>query len=104
MILRPIAWCSFVLGKFENAQKYYGKLRDENKADKFDFLNMGHVEWCTNNTESAIKFYKKAYSLGKNDNKSFKQDFSEDIPYLIGHGVPELEIGLMIDYLLSPDL
>ena len=100
MILRPIAWCSFILGRFENAQKYYLKLRDKNKADKFDYLNMGHVEWCTNNTKKATEFYTKAYSLGNNDSKSFKQDFIEDTPYLIRHGVPELEIGLMIDYIL----
>lgn len=104
MILRPIAWCSFILGKFENAQKYYLKLREKKKADKFDYLNMGHVEWCTNNLEKAIGFYKNAYLLSKNDNDSFKQDFYEDTPFLIQHGVPELEIGLMIDYLLSPDL
>lgn len=104
MILRPIGWCSFVLGRFENAQKYYQKLRDENKADKFDYLNMGHVEWCTNNTKKSVEFYKKAYALGKNDKKSFKQDFFEDKPYLIRHGVPELEIALMIDYVLSQEL
>jgi len=104
MILRPIAWCSFVLGRFENAQKYYLKLREKNKADKFDYLNMGHVEWCTNNTEKSVEFYKKALALGGNNNKSFKQDFQEDSPYLIRHGVPELEIGLMIDYVLSGDL
>ncbi len=104
MILRPIAWCSFVLGKFENSQKYYLKLRENKKADKFDYLNMGHVEWCTNNIEKAIDFYKEAYVLGKNDNDSFKQDFYEDSPFLIRHGVPELEIGLMLDYLLSPEL
>jgi len=104
MILRPIAWCSFVLGKFENAQKYYLKLRENNKADRFDYLNMGHVEWCMNNTENATGFYKEAYSLSKYDNKKFKQDFYEDKPYLIKHGVPELEIGLMLDYLLSKEL
>ncbi len=104
MILRPIAWCSFVLGKFENAQKYYLKLRENNKADRFDYLNMGHVEWCMNNTENATGFYKEAYSLSKYNNKKFKQDFYEDKPYLIKHGVPELEIGLMLDYLLSKEL
>jgi len=104
MILRPIAWCSFVLAKFENAQKYYEKLREKNQANQFDFLNMGHVEWCLNNTEKAVEFYKEAYSLGARDNLKFKQNFYEDKPYLIKHGVPELEIGLMLDFLLSPNL
>jgi len=104
MILRPIAWCSFVLGRFENAQKYYQKLRENNKADKFDYLNMGHVEWCTNNIENTVKFYKKAHTLNENNDSGFKTDFYEDKPYLIKHGIPELEIGLMIDYLLSPHL
>jgi len=100
MILRPIAWCSFMLGRFENAQKYYGKLLEKNEADKFDFLNMGHVAWCTNNEKQAVTFYHKALHLFDNDKQKFRTAFYEDKTYLIKHGVPEKEIALMIDYML----
>ena len=104
MILRPIAWCSFVLGKFENAQKYYQKLREKNAADVFDYLNMGHVEWCMNNEKDAVNFYKKSFELVEKDRQKFKTAFMEDKPYLIKHGIQEQEIALMIDYLFIEEL
>ncbi len=100
MILRPIAWCSFVLGKFENAEKYYNKLHEKNEADMFDYLNMGHIAWCTNEENKAVKFYKKAFEKSGNDKQKFRLAFYEDKPYLIKHGVPKHEIALMLDYLL----
>lgn len=99
-ILRPIAWCSFVLGKFENAQKYYIKLHEKNEADLFDYLNMGHLAWCTNDEKKAVEFYKIALEKSENDKQKFRLAFFEDKPYLIKHGVSEHEIALMIDYLL----
>ena len=99
-ILRPIAWCSFVLGKFENAEKYYTKLHEKNEADMFDYLNMGHVAWCTNEEKKAIEFYKTAFEKSGKDKQKFRLAFYEDAPYLIKHGVPEHEIALMLDYLL----
>lgn len=97
-VLRPIAWCSFVLGKLENAKKYYERLI-EDQANKYDFMNMGHVEWCLGNTSSAIKNYKLSVNRGDNNFKSFQQGFDEDKKHLLANGVDEAEIPLMLDYL-----
>jgi tetratricopeptide (TPR) repeat protein len=97
-VLRPIAWCSFVLGKLENAKKYYERLI-ENDANKYDYMNMGHVEWCLGNQKAAIKHYKLSVTRGDNNFKSFQLGFEEDKQYLIKNGLEEKEIPLMLDYL-----
>lgn len=97
-VLRPIAWCSFVLGKLENAQKYYDRLI-EDQANKYDFMNMGHVEWCLGNPQQAIKNYKLSVNRGDNNFKSFQQGFEEDKQYLVNNGIEAKEVPLMLDYL-----
>jgi tetratricopeptide (TPR) repeat protein len=97
-VLRPIAWCSFVLGKLDNAKKYYERLI-EDQANKYDFMNMGHVEWCLGNYQSAIKNYKLSVNRGDNNFRSFQQGFEEDKHYLIQNGIDLKEIPLMLDYI-----
>lgn len=97
-VLRPIAWCSFVLGKLENAKRYYERLI-EDQANKFDFMNMGHVEWCLGNHMAAIKNYKLSVNRGDNNFRSFQQGFDEDRKYLEKNGIEAAEIPLMLDYL-----
>jgi tetratricopeptide (TPR) repeat protein len=97
-VLRPIAWCSFVLGKLENAKKYYERLI-EDQANKYDFMNMGHVEWCLGDRQAAIKNYKLSVNRGDNNFKSFQQGFEEDRQYLISNGIDAKDIPLMLDYL-----
>lgn len=97
-VLRPIAWCSFVLGKLDNAKKYYERLI-EDQANKYDFMNMGHVEWCLGNRLSAVKNYKLSVNRGDNNFRSFQQGFEEDKQYLVNNGIDPAEIPLMLDYL-----
>ncbi len=97
-VLRPIAWCSFVLGKFDNAKKYYERLL-EDEANKYDLMNMGHVEWCQGNIRAAVKNYKLSITKGENNLKAFLAGFEEDKQYLIKHGIDPEEIPLVIDYL-----
>jgi tetratricopeptide (TPR) repeat protein len=97
-VLRPIAWCSFVLGKLENAKKYYERLI-EDQANKYDFMNMGHVEWCMGDRQAAVKNYKLSVNRGDNNFKSFLAGFEDDREFLIQNGIEESEIPLMLDYL-----
>ena len=97
-VLRPIAWCSFVLGEFETARKYYERLiKDE--ANKYDFINLGHVEWCLGKKKAALKNYKLSVNRQDNNLKSFMASFEEDKHYLIKFGISSTEIPLMLDYL-----
>ncbi|MBM3437011.1 MAG: hypothetical protein FJY07_12435, partial [Bacteroidetes bacterium] len=97
-VLRPIAWCNFVLGKFDTARSYYERLM-VSEANKHDFMNLGHLEWCSGNKNAALKNYKISLSRDDNNMKSFMAAFEEDKKYLQGFGIEQSEINLMIDYL-----
>ena len=90
-VQRPIAWCSFVLAKFDVAKKYLEKLiaKEENKND---FLNLGHVYLCSNQKTEAIEHYRKSLKLSGNDMKWIENVFKEDSKYLLKHGISSLEI------------
>jgi len=97
-IQRPIAWISFVLGKFETAINYYNKtLKKQN--NEFDLIHLGHVYWCTKNPQKAIQLYREAYELLKNNDELFEANFDDDVQYLRKHGIQEMDIDLMKDYL-----
>ncbi len=97
-VLRPIAWCSFVLGEFETAKRYYENLI-ETEANKYDFINLGHVEWCLGNRKAALKNYKLSVNRQDNNLKSFLASFKEDKYFLLKYGIDPKEIPLMLDYL-----
>ena len=97
-VLRPIAWILFVTGKFEKAKEYYDRLM-KNEANKYDFMNLGHVEWCLGNQKTAIKNYKLSLNREDNNLKAFMASFNEDKKYLLEFGIDEFEITLMMDYL-----
>lgn len=97
-VLRPIAWCSFVLGKFETAKKYLERLIAED-ANKYDFMNLGHVEWCMGKRQEAIRNYILSVNRSDNNMKLFLASFAEDKQHLIKSGIDEDEIPLMLDYL-----
>jgi tetratricopeptide (TPR) repeat protein len=99
MILRPIAWCSYVLGKFNNSLKYYNRLIEKGEASYYDYLNIGHVYWCSNQLEKATETYKQSIKLAAAEGKSIKKDFADDKEYLLLHGIQPFEIELMLDYL-----
>ena len=97
-VLRPLAWCSFILGKLDVAQNYLNKLIGK-EANKYDFMNMGHLEWCMGNKESAIENYVKSIQQKDNTFEHFMNGFKDDEKYLLKNGVDENDVPLMIDYL-----
>jgi len=97
-IYRPIAWCSFVTGKFDVARKYFEKAL-RNKPNKNDFVNMGHVDWCTGDKKMAIENYKKSLIVSGADFYWLATTFEQDKKYLLKYGIKEFDIPLMIDYL-----
>jgi tetratricopeptide (TPR) repeat protein len=97
-VLRPIAWCLFALGKYEKAKEYFENLM-ENEANKYDLMNLGHVEWCLGNRKAALKNYKLSLTRDDNNMKTFMAGFDDDKKYLIQAGIDPKEIVLMLDYL-----
>ncbi len=97
-VCRPIAWCSFALGKFDSARKYFEKVVKKD-GNKNDFINLGHVEWCTGNKPGAIENYKKALIKTGADFDWLASVFDQDKKYLLKYGIREFDIPLMLDYL-----
>lgn len=103
---RPIAWCSFLTGKYDQARNYYKKIL-ANQPNTQDLLNAGHTEWALQNIKGAIEFYRQAVEKENRDFYKFQEEFNQDIPDLIVAGIEDTEISLMIDqlrYVLSDSL
>lgn len=101
-IWRPIGWCSFLVGKLDQAEKYYSQLIDEN-PNKYDLMNMGHVQWCIGNRQSALDYYKQSINSADNSEKEFMKEFMdafhEDLPQLLKQGVDPDDVPIMLDQL-----
>ena len=97
-IWRPIGWCCFLVGKLDQAEKYYNQLISES-PDKYDLMNMGHVQWCLGNRKTALDFYKKSINSPDNSEKEFMDAFNEDLPQLLNQGVDADDVPIMLDQL-----
>ena len=97
-VWRPIAWCSFITGKLEQADKYYRKIAEEER-NHHDWINLGHVTWCFKDRKNALLFYKKALESMNYDVNSFLRILKEDAPFLIENGINKNEIPIFLDKL-----
>lgn len=95
---RPIAWCSFLTGKYDQARSYYKKIR-EHQPNTQDLLNAGHTEWALQNIKGSLALYKQAVEMQSGGFNKFQEQFNQDIPDLIVAGIEESEIPLMMDQL-----
>ncbi len=95
---RCIAWCSFVTGKYAQAEKYYNTLLDTDKPDVQDCLNAGHTAWVQGYTERAVTLYLKGCRR-KGDTEAFIALLFKDKNELIRQGIPTDDLPLMADTL-----
>jgi len=97
-VWKPIAWCSFVSGKKEQAEKYFQKLIDE-EPNKHDLMNMGHVQWSLGKRKEALGFYKKSITQTEFTETEFFEVFEEDLHHLIEQGIEKEDVPIMLDQL-----
>lgn len=97
-VWRPIAWCSFLTGKKEQAEKYFLQLI-EDEPGKHDYMNMGHVQWSLGNRKKALEFYRKSISKEGFSETEFLEVFDEDLPHLLNQGVDSDDVPIMLDRL-----
>ncbi len=97
-VWRPIAWCSFITGKLEQADRYYQKI-DESERNHHDWINLGHVRWCFKDRKNALVFYQKALESMNYDINSFLRILKEDLPLLLENGINKNEIPIFLDKL-----
>ena len=95
---RPIAWCSFLTGKYDQARNYYKKILD-NQPNTQDLLNAGHTEWALQNIKGALSHYRQAVHMENDEFQRFLELFNQDIPDLLIAGIEETDVALMLDEL-----
>jgi tetratricopeptide (TPR) repeat protein len=98
-VLRPIAWCCFVLNKPDLALAYCQLILDEDPTVT-DLINAGHVELCMGNKPKAMERYIAAIASGGTNLIQFTETLDFDKRYLIANGVDPIDIQLITDYLM----
>jgi tetratricopeptide (TPR) repeat protein len=98
-VCRPIAWCSFVQGKYDISMKYFFKVI-ANKPGKSDSLNIGNCYWALGLLDKALDSYRETIRLSGNDQNWFRQTFYIDSKYFKKTGISDLDVALMVDYVL----
>jgi tetratricopeptide (TPR) repeat protein len=97
-IWRPIGWCSLLVGKKRQSEQYFSKLV-EDSPNKFDLMNMGHVQWCLGKRKIALDYYKQSISDAEMSEKEFMEAFDEDLEHLLRQGVDKDDVPIMLDQL-----
>jgi len=97
-ILRPIAWCCFVLEKLDLAQNYFQLLMAEGQTAN-DLINAGHVELCLGNKPRAMENYIAAVASGGISLVQFAETLEFDKHFLVANGIDPTEIQLITDYI-----
>ena len=97
-VLRPIAWCCFVLGKLDLAADYLRLIMAEETTAN-DLINAGHVELCLGNKPKAMENYISALSHGGVTLTQFTETLDFDKKYLTANGIDPTEIQLITDYI-----
>jgi tetratricopeptide (TPR) repeat protein len=98
-ILRPIAYCYFALGKFDDSTKYYERL-SAGKLNAHDMINMGHLALCKGKKKEAVDLYRQSIISGEINKEKFMSIFAEDRNMLISLGVNSDDLPILLDYLL----
>jgi tetratricopeptide (TPR) repeat protein len=96
---RPIAWCSLLCGKYEQAHTYYQKILQHTPSIE-DYLNAGHLEWCKGFPFKAIELYKKGIRATHVPLPEFLVLFQKDMKVLYNHGINPDDVPFVKDELL----
>lgn len=95
---RAIAWCAFLSGDYEQSEKYYTKIMNDEFIDD-DYLNFGHLYLVKGDFRQAIEYYKK-YSAKVGETDKLIDSINKDRVYLEKAGVDFKLLPLVIDAVL----
>ena len=99
---RPIAWCSFLTGKHEQAVNYYEKIINDDTPTSQDYLNYGHLLQSMGRIAEAIEKYCKSLAMENNDEEAFAQLYVADAKYMVNKlGVAPSDYSLLLDATLK---
>jgi len=95
-VWKAITWCSFVSGNLNQAE-YYVKKTTEVDESAQNYLNAGHIAWCSNKFEEAIGYYQKSLDLQQGNWDVFFEAIQTDKAFILANGVDKDEFMLLID-------
>lgn len=99
---RPIAWCSFLTGKHEQAVNYYEKIINDDTPTSQDYLNYGHLLQSMGRIAEAIEKYRKSLVMENNGEEAFAQLYIADAKYMVNKlGVAPGDYALLLDATLK---
>lgn len=96
---RPIAWCSFLKGDYEQSLNYYNKILENASPTAHDHLNLGHLVLCSKGLNEALQYYLNAILAFDNRNDLFSQAFFADAHILQSKGIAPESLSLICDYI-----
>ncbi|MGC3976953.1 MAG: hypothetical protein QM751_01155 [Paludibacteraceae bacterium] len=96
-IWRAIILCSFIAGNLQQAGYFSGLLLEKNDLTAYDYVLVGHIHWCAQDTRKALSVYKKGLELSDNNWEQFVSLFLKDKEWYKINGVDEQEIPLILD-------
>lgn len=91
---RAIGWCAFLAGRTDKSIEYYNKLLAGRPTGN-DCLNAGHAYFVKRNIQRAVSLYRQSRKILGTE--QFDADFEKDRPILIGKGISEQDIPLLLD-------
>lgn len=93
-VLRPIAWCEFLLGNYDKSAEMYSAMPDMQPSD---MLNCGHAQLAQGHVREAVKCYRSCVSTLGGDTTRFRAMIAEDSDYLTDANIDALSISLVSD-------
>lgn len=92
--MRPIAWCSFLIGNYSQSVDYYNRIIAKQPGAN-DYINRGHALLCSGQVKDAVASYMDA--VDKSGGSEVPKTLDDDRHYLLDAGVDKLTIALIFD-------
>lgn len=92
--MRPIAWCSFLIGNYSQSVDYYNRIIAKQPGAN-DYINRGHALLCSGQVKNAVASYMDA--VDKSGGSEVLKTLDDDRHYLLDAGVDKLTIALIFD-------
>lgn len=92
--MRPIAWCSFLIGNYNQSVDYYNRIIAKQPGAN-DYINRGHALLCSGQVKDAVASYMDA--VDKSGGSEVLKTLDDDRHYLLDAGVDKLTIALIFD-------
>ncbi len=94
--LRPIAWCSFLTGDYQRAEKYFDRIRND-KPTADDHLNQGHLFMAMHRYTDAVEAYKSCLEAIGRDMNKLRSMVNADREHLDNAKVDPVIMSLVLD-------